>query len=94
LKFIIGRILIIFACIIGIYFVSMMMIFMTQKSILTESEQKAYKLITRLKIRNQLKDIHSNIIYHSLKMICMTKKFKRNSIKEKEYEMEYNYEKR
>ncbi len=89
-----GRILIIFACIIGIYFVSMMMIFMTQKSILTESEQKAYKLITRLKIRNQLKDIHSNIIYHSLKMICMTKKFKRNSIKEKEYEMEYNYEKR
>jgi hypothetical protein len=27
-------------------------------------------------------------------MICMTKKFKRNSIKEKEYEMEYNYEKR
>ena len=89
-----GRILIIFACIIGIYFVSMMMIFMTQKSILTESEQKAYKLITRLKIRNQLKDIHSNIIYHSLKMICMTQKFKRNSIKEKEYEMEYNYEKR
>ena len=89
-----GRILIIIACIIGIYFVSMMMIFMTQKSILTESEQKAYKLITRLKIRNQLKDIHSNIIYHSLKMICMTKKFKRNSIKEKEYEMEYNYEKR
>ena len=52
-----GRILIIFACIIGIYFVSMMMIFMTQKSILTENEQKAYKLITRLKIRNQLKDI-------------------------------------
>ena len=89
-----GRILIIFACIIGIYFVSMMMIFMTQKSILTESEQKAYKLITRLKIRNQLKDIHSNIIFHSLKMICITRKFKRNIIKEKEYEMEYNYEKR
>ena len=89
-----GRILIIFACIIGIYFVSMMMIFMTQKSILTENEQKAYKLITRLKIRNQLKDIHSNIIFHSLKMICITRKFKRNIIKEKEYEMEYNYEKR
>ena len=72
----------------------MMMIFMTQKSILTENEQKAYKLITRLKIRNQLKDIHSNIIFHSLKMICITRKFKRNIIKEKEYEMEYNYEKR
>ncbi len=35
----------------------MMMIFMNQKSILTEKEQKAYKLIIRLKIRNQLKDI-------------------------------------
>ena len=57
MKFIIGRILIIFACIIGIYFISMMMIFMNQKSILTEKEQKDYKLITRLKIRNQLKDI-------------------------------------
>ena len=52
-----GRILIIFTCIIGIYFVFMMMIFMNQKSILTEKEQKAYKLIIRLKIRNQLKDI-------------------------------------
>ena len=71
----------------------MMMIFMNQKSILTEKEQKAYKLIIRLKIRNQLKDIHSNIIFHNLKMICVTRKFKRNIIKEKEYEMEYNYEK-
>ena len=57
MKFIIGRILIIFAYIIRIYFVSMMMIFMNQKSILTEKELKDYKLITRLKIRNQLKDI-------------------------------------
>ena len=35
----------------------MMMIFMNQKSILTEKEKKDYKLITRLKIRYQLKDI-------------------------------------
>ena len=89
-----GRFLIIFACIVGIYFVSMMMIFLTQKSILTENEQKAYKLITRLKIRNQLKDIHSNIIYHGLKMISVSRQYKRNIIKEKEYEMAFNYEKR
>ena len=89
-----GRFLIIFACIVGIYFVSMMMIFLTQKSILTENEQKAYKLITRLKIRNQLKDIHSNIIYHGLKMICISRQYKKNIIKEKEYEIAFNYEKR
>ncbi len=68
--------------------------FYDSKKILTENEQKAYQLITRLKIRNQLKDIHSNIIFHSLKMIWITRKFKRNIIKEKEYEMEYNFEKR
>ena len=89
-----SRIIIIISCIIGIYFVSMMMIFMTQKSILTENEQKSYKLITRLKIRNQLKDIHSNIIYHSFKMLIISSNFKNNIIQEKKYEMEYNYEKR
>ena len=89
-----SRIIIIISCIIGIYFVSMMMIFMTQKSILTENEQKSYKLITRLKIRNQLKDIHSNIIYHSFKMLIISSDFKKNVIQEKKYEMEYNYEKR
>ncbi len=89
-----SRIIIIISCIIGIYFVSMMMIFMTQKSILTENEQKSYKLITRLKIRNQLKDIHSNIIYHCFKMLIISSDFKKNVIQEKKYEMEYNYEKR
>ena len=89
-----SRILIIVSCIIGIYFISMMMIFMTQKSILTENEQKSYKLITRLKIRNQLKDIHSNIIYHSFRMLIISSNFKNNIIQEKKYEMEYNYEKR
>ena len=89
-----SRILIIVSCIIGIYFVSMMMIFMTQKSILTENEQKSYKLITRLKIRNQLKDIHSNIIYHALKMNIISCNFKKNIIQEKKFEMEYNYQKR
>ena len=42
-----GRGFIIVSCVIGIYFVSMMMIFMTQKSILTESEQKVYKLMIK-----------------------------------------------
>ena len=64
-----GRFLIIFAIIIGIYFVSMMMKFITFKSILTDTEQKAYKLITRLRHRGELKNVNANIIYHSLKIL-------------------------
>ena len=89
-----GRVFIIIACVIGIYFVSMMMIFMTQKSILTESEQKAYKLITRLKTRNQLKDTHSNIIYHSLRMMLISSQYKNHIMTEKQFEIVYNCEKR
>ena len=89
-----GRGFIIISCVIGIYFVSMMMIFMTQKSILTESEQKAYKLITRLKTRNQLKDTHSNIIYHSLRMMIISAQYKNHIMTEKQFEIVYNYEKR
>ena len=66
-----GRFIVIFSCIIGIYFTSMMMIFLTKKSVLNENELKSYKLITRLKIRYQLKDIHSYMIYHGFKMFII-----------------------
>ena len=89
-----GRVIIIISCVVGIYFISMMMIFMTQKSLLSESEQKAYKLITRLKLRNQLKEIHANMIYHALEMYVTQKKYNEKTIQDKEYKIKYNYEKR
>ena len=89
-----GRILVIISCSVGIYFISMMMIFLTQKSILSESELKSYKLITRLKIRNELKDIYSNIIFHGIKMFIIQNRYINDNISQKRYEMEYNYEKR
>ncbi len=64
----IGRILALVACFIGNYFVSMMMVFMTQKSSLNEKEQKSYELINRLNIREKVIDIESWIIYSYFKI--------------------------
>jgi hypothetical protein len=89
-----GRILIIFSAFVGIYFISMMMIIMTQKSILTESEQRSYKLITRLKFRNELKDIYSKMIFHAFKMVKTKNEKKKKILDVKEYEIKYSYEKR
>jgi hypothetical protein len=90
----IGRFITIVACIIGIYFVSMMMVFMTQKSVLTENQTKAYKLITRLKLRNQIKNIQANMILHIINMSIYTKKKHAGHLSQREYEIKYNYEKR
>ncbi len=64
----IGRFLALLACFIGNYFVSMMMVFMTQKSSLNEKEQKSYELINRLNIREKILDIESWIIYSYFKI--------------------------
>ena len=87
-----GRFIVIVACIVGTYFVSMMMVFMTQKSILNETEYKAYKLITRLKLRKEIKDFQSQMIYHSIKMNIINKRLKEKE--NKEDEIQRNYEKR
>lgn len=63
-----GRFIVIVACMVGTYFVSMMMVFMTQKSILNETEFKAYKLVTRLKLRKEIKNIQSFMVHICLKM--------------------------
>ena len=89
-----GRIIGIFSCVVGIYFTSMMMIFLTKKSILTENELKSYKLITRLKIRYQIKDIHSYMIYHGFKMVIIKKKYQNEEMNQKHFEINFNYEKR
>ena len=91
----IGRILIIIATIIGIYFIFMSMTLISQKSILSDTELKAYKLINRLIYRTLLKDVNANIIYHSLKMIQLRKKFKKKNIdNQKSYELEFETEKK
>ena len=72
----------------------MSMILITQKSILSDSELKAYKLINRLRYRTLLKDVNASIIYHSLKMIQLRKKFKKKNINnQKIFEREFNTEK-
>ena len=91
----IGRILIIIATVIGIYFIFISMTLVTRKSILSDTELKAYKLINRLRYRTLLKDVNANIIYHSLKMIQLRKKFKKKDINnQKIYEMEFDLEKK
>lgn len=90
----IGRLISIFACLVGVYFVSMMMVFMTQKSVLKENENKAFKLMTRLKLRNEIKNIKSNIVYGALKMALQKKLVFDKEIKEKDFQIKYNYEKR
>lgn len=92
-----GRFIVIIACVIGTYFVSMMMVFMTQKSILNETEFKAYKLITRLKLRKEIKDFQSKMIHHCLKMSIIKKEIKSISSSEqtrKNLDIKYSYEKR
>ena len=89
-----GKVLIIIAIIIGIYFISMMMRYITFKSILTDTEQKAYKLITRLRHRAELKNVNANIIYHSLKMIQLKKKSKKKKLEQRQIDMEFNSEKK
>ena len=89
-----GRIIIIFSCAVGIYFISIMMVFLTKKSLLNENETKSYKLITRIKIRNELKDIYSNIIYHCIKIVNIQKKFFNDNISQKKYDIDYNFERR
>ncbi len=91
----IGRVLIILSTFVGIYFISMTMKYFTQKSILTDMEQKSYKLITRLRHRAQLKNVNANIIYHSLKMIQLKKIYKRKRLNNsKDFDIELNSEKK
>jgi hypothetical protein len=87
-----GRIIVIAACFVGIYFVSMMMVFMTKESYLTDSEIKAYNLITRIKLRRNIKNLQSKMVYHSFKVFVLKKK--QSQFSEDKYDMRYRFEKR
>lgn len=90
-----GRAVLVLSNLVGVYFISMTMYFMTRESILNENEYKAYKLITRLKLREEIKELQANIVYHFLKMSILNKNLKKNELKTKDAEnKEYNYHKR
>lgn len=91
---IIGRLITITACVIGNYLVSMMMVFMTQKSSLSEIEKKSYNLISRLKIRKEIENNYANIVYASLKMGMYNKKKSEDTVSEHNYQTSYSHHKR
>ena len=70
----IGRGITIFCCLVGVYFVSSLMVFMTNKTAKNEKEEKAFKLITRIKHRNVVKNLQSHVIHYFFKMIILKKK--------------------
>lgn len=94
-----GRFIIVLSCLIGIYFFSMMMSIYSRKSLLSETEVKAYKLITRVKLREEIKNLESYMIYHSLQMLILKKRknIKQNNsnfnkkISRSEFEIKFNY---
>ena len=80
-------------CIVGIYFVSMMMVFMTQQSLLKDNEYKSFRLLIRLNAKNELKSIYSLMIYHCLKLKLHKEQIEKAKITEKEFNIAYNREK-
>lgn len=59
----VGRVITIFCCLVGCYFVSSMMVFMTNKTAKNENEEKAFKLITRIQYRKVVKNHQAHLIY-------------------------------
>ncbi len=67
---------------------------MTQKSILTENENKAYKLITRLLLRSHIKEAKADIVFRALKMALVKKRLHEKKISEKNFHISYSYQQR
>jgi potassium intermediate/small conductance calcium-activated channel subfamily N protein 2 len=87
-----GRFVTIIACLVGIYCVSMMMVFMTKESYLNDSELKAYNLITRIRLRKQIRNMQSKMIHHAFrKKLLLNEKHKLSPL---DYDVKDKYEKR
>jgi len=71
-----------------------MMVFMTHKSILNEKENKSYRLITRIKLRNEIKEEKADIVYRALKMALEKKKLREDKITQKDFHINYSFQKR
>lgn len=89
-----GRVLIIAACSIGLYFVSMLMFVITQETILDEKEYRAFRLISRLRFRAKLKEHQSFIIYYFMKINLLKKQRKEKLISEEKFHISNNKIKR
>jgi hypothetical protein len=87
-----GRFVTIIACLVGLYCVSMMMVFMTKESYLNDSELKAYNLITRIRLRKDIRNKQSKMIYHSFRKRLL--KNEKDKLSPVEYETKDLYEKR
>ena len=72
----------------------MMMVFMTQASMMNENEYKAYKLIMRLNMRKDIKNEQANIIYHFFEMISIKEAYKRNDMLTKDFYIKFVNQKR
>ena len=75
-----GRLIAICACFIGNYFQTMLMVFMTQKSSLTENEKRSFELLIRLHLREKLKHYNAQIIFHSIKIFKLKQQKEKDKI--------------
>ena len=69
----VGRVIAIFACIVGVYFVAMLMVYMTQITSLSEKEKKAYSSINKMRLRKKIIEIQGRIVYSALNIVKYNK---------------------
>jgi hypothetical protein len=89
-----GRIITLIACLVGVYFVSMMMVFLNTKTNPSEKEEKVLKLITRLKYRDMNRNIYSKIIYNYFNMIKYKKNTMNQNNQEQSIKIKWTYHRR
>ena len=95
----VGRVITIFCSLVGCYFVSSMMVFMTNKTAKNEKEEKAFKLIIRLQYRKSVRDYQSKLIYHAIEYVIATRErdiesargFQEDEVEMNEIEKQINY---
>ena len=95
----VGRVITIFCSLVGCYFVSSMMVFMTNKTAKNEKEEKAFKLIIRLQYRKSVRDYQSKLIYHSIQYVIAKRErdiesargFQEDEVEMNEIEKQLNY---
>ena len=95
----VGRVITIFCSLVGCYFVSSMMVFMTNKTAKNEKEEKAFKLIIRLQYRKSVRDYQSKLIYHSIEYVIAKRErdiesargFQEDEVEMNEIEKQLNY---
>ena len=95
----VGRVITIFCSLVGCYFVSSMMVFMTNKTAKNEKEEKAFKLIIRLQYRKSVRDYQSKLIYHCIEYVIAKRErdiesargFQEDEVEMNEIEKQLNY---